>query len=76
MKSLSTKLILSAVGIALLASPAFAQRPRHHTSTRSPYYNYVAPQRNSVGVYPNPVGVSGSAESIESGAAFNLDRGE
>ena len=31
MKSLHTKLLLSALGIALLATPAFAQRPQHHT---------------------------------------------
>jgi hypothetical protein len=30
MKSLKTKLVLSALGIALLATPAFAQRPLHH----------------------------------------------
>jgi hypothetical protein len=76
MKALGTKLVFSAVGIALLASPAFAQRPRHYAAPRSPYYDYAASRANPVGVYPNPVGVSGSAESIQSGAAFDLDRGE
>jgi hypothetical protein len=33
MKSLNTKLLLSALGIALLATPAFAQRPERHTRT-------------------------------------------
>jgi hypothetical protein len=74
MKSVTTKVLLSAIGIALLASPAFAQPLRHHASPR--IYDYAAPQTNPVGVYPNPVGDSGSAESVQSGAAFHLDRGE
>jgi hypothetical protein len=32
MKSLNTKLVLSAIGIALLATPAFAQRPDRQAS--------------------------------------------
>jgi len=69
-------LILSAVGVALLASPAFAQRPPRHYASPGTTYDYAAPQMNSAGVYPNPVGDSGSAESVQSGAAFHLDRGE
>ncbi len=67
MKSFNTKLILSMVGIAMLATPAFAQRPnRHHTP--GGLYSYQTPVG---GTYPNPVVVSGSAELIQSGAAFN-----
>jgi hypothetical protein len=32
MKSLNTKLLLTALGIALLASPAAAQRPSHQST--------------------------------------------
>ena len=73
MKSLSTKLLLSAVGLALLATPAFAQRPERQHSPRA-LYNYQDPQPNTVGVYPNGTARSGSAESVDSGAAFNLQR--
>jgi hypothetical protein len=69
MKSLNTKLLLSALGIALLATPAFAQRPYRHAPTES-QYNY----QNPVGVYPNGASRSGSAESVESGAEFNVIR--
>lgn len=74
MKSLNTKLLLSALGIALLATPAFAQRPYRHESRQSQYDYYQAPQADSVGVYPNGATRSGSAESVESGAEFNLQR--
>jgi hypothetical protein len=70
MKSLNTKLILTALGIAMLATPAFAQGSYRHHAPRS-LYNYQAPVADPAGTYPNPVGVSGSAESIQSGAAFN-----
>jgi hypothetical protein len=69
MKSLNTKLLLSAIGIALLATPAFAQRPYRHAQPQS-LYNY----QNPVGVYPNGASRSGSAESVESGAEFNVQR--
>ena len=68
MKSLNTKLLLSALGIALLATPAFAQRPYRHAPAQS-LYNYQNP-----GVYPNGASRSGSAESVESGAEFNVQR--
>ena len=69
---LNTKLILSAVGIALLATPAMAQETYRHSSSRN-LYNYQA--NNPVGVYPNPIGRSGSADQVQSGAAFDTDRG-
>jgi hypothetical protein len=63
MKSFRTKLILSALGVALVASPALAQRPERHVQYPS--------QAQTQPVYPNPVARSGSAEQAESGAAFN-----
>jgi hypothetical protein len=68
MKSLTSKLLLSALGFALIATPALAQRPPRHAPL---------PQAsmNPVGTYPNPVTRSGSVQSIESGAAFNVDHG-
>jgi uncharacterized protein YdeI (BOF family) len=71
MKALNTKLVLSALGIALLATPAFAQQSQRQSSPQAPY-NYQT--GNSDG-YPNPVARSGSAEQAQSGAAFNLGRG-
>jgi hypothetical protein len=68
MKSLTSKLLLSALGIALVATPALAQRPHRHAP---PQHASLYP----VPTYPNPVTRSGSAESVESGAAFNLDNG-
>lgn len=74
MKSLTSKLLLSAVGIALLATPALAQRPYRHTWRQPQYNQYQDPQANPVGVYPNGATRSGSAESVESGAEFNVLR--
>lgn len=70
MTSLTAKLLLSAVGIALVTTPALAQRP-HRTTAQSSQARIA----NPVGTYPNPVTRSGSEESTESGAAFNLDNG-
>ena len=68
MKSLTRKLLLSALAVAVVATPALAQRPhRLAPAQRANVY--------SVPTYPNPVTRSGSAESVESGAAFNLDNG-
>lgn len=82
MTSLNARLALSAVSIALVATPAFAERPHHRPSPRA-LYDY---QRNAHGTfsfaevplgtgYPNPVTHSGSAEQDQSGAALDLDRG-
>jgi hypothetical protein len=68
---LNIKLILSAVGIALLATPALAQESYPHASSRN-LYNYQT--SGSVGVYPNGASRSGSAESVQSGAEFNTQR--
>lgn len=74
MKNLNTKLLLSALGIALLATPAFAQR-QHWQPSHHELYNYQDPANGPVGTYPNPVARSGSAADVQSGAEFNLDRG-
>jgi hypothetical protein len=85
MTSLKARLLLSAMSIALLASPAFAHRLHRRPSPHA-LYDY---QRNVIGAssfaaippggppvgYPNPVTRSGSAEQVQSGAAFDLDRG-
>ncbi len=70
MHSTKLKLTFSALGLALLATPALAQRPLH-----LPYRDSVQQQSYPGGSYPNPVTRSGSAASQESGAAFNVDRG-
>lgn len=71
MKTIGTKLLLSAVGFALLATPAFAQRPERHYPPRA-LYNYDAQQPNTVGVYPNFAARTGTADAVESGAQFNV----
>lgn len=38
MKALNTKLVLSALGVALLATPAFAQRPDRQDSQATQQY--------------------------------------
>jgi len=72
MKSLNTKLVLSAIGIALLATPAFAQRPQRQPSPRALYDYQVVPAGNPTRSYPNPVAHTGTAEQVQSGAAFDL----
>lgn len=55
MKLLNTKLILSAVGIALLATPAFAQQPPRYPSHRGrAQTQYQDPPGNSYNPYPSP----------------------
>jgi hypothetical protein len=74
MKSFHAKLALAAIGIALVATPALAQRPHHWSQNQDPQYRDQVNGFSygpNVG-YPNPVTRSGSAESRESGAEFNL----
>jgi len=73
MKSLNTKLALAAVGFALLATPAFAQRP-HHQTTHQQVEGSITAAPAVVGTYPNGALRTGSAESVESGQEFNLLR--
>jgi hypothetical protein len=58
MKSLNTKLVLSAIGIALLSSPAFAQKPtRQFSQEQSTQYQALAQP------YHNGDVVTGSASN-------------
>jgi hypothetical protein len=61
MKSLNTKLVLSALGIALLATPALAQQSHRQIQ------DSVQNAGSGFGTYPNPVTHSGSAMSREMG---------
>ncbi len=72
MKSLHTKLVLSALGIAMLATPAFAQRPHHVARQQLQAPTTTVEPGYEVGTYPNGAIRSGSAELVESGAEFNL----
>jgi len=75
MRSLDTKLVLVALGFAILATPALAQstRPRqvrqdYDVTQRAPVAQPSAPDEH----YPNGALKSGSEGSFESGAEFNL----
>ena len=73
MNSLSTKLAFSALVVAALATPAFAQG--HHYSHRQlqDYYSGNAVMQQAEPLhYPNGAARTGTAESYESGAEFNL----
>jgi hypothetical protein len=74
MKSLSTKLVLSALGVALLATPAFAAK--HHQASYQGLQNSAAgtAPTTDVGTYPNGATRTGSAYSRESGADDNVVR--
>jgi len=74
MKSLNATLLLSAVGIALLATPALAQH-RYRQDPPRQLYDYQTQTGYSGSGYPNPVARSGSAEQAQSGEAFDLGRG-
>jgi hypothetical protein len=64
MNSLTTKLAFSALIVATLATPAFAQR-LHRTPQAQDYYG------SQVEHYPNGASRTGTADSYESGAMFN-----
>jgi len=68
MKTISAKLALSALAVAMLATPALAAS-KHH-----PAAAYQGLQNSDVGTYPNGATRSGSAYSLESGAADNVIR--
>jgi hypothetical protein len=72
MKSLNMKLALSAVAIAMLATPALAARSHTQVSQRPIYDTYQGDQGAQVETYPNGAGRTGTAESVQSGAEFNL----
>jgi uncharacterized protein YdeI (BOF family) len=71
MKSINTKLALAALAIAMLATPALAQRQHHQVQSQSqPQYT----PSNDTPRYPNPVIRSGSQASVDSGAEFDESR--
>ena len=69
MNSLSTKLAFSALVIAALATPAFAQG--HHSRRVIEDYAGSAVQQADTLHYPNGGARSGTAESYQDGAMFN-----
>jgi len=66
MTSFKTKAALSVLAVALLATPALAQRQQRQTKAQDPYAS--APVEH----YPNGAPKTGSAAAQESGADFNL----
>jgi len=72
MKSFNTKLVLSVLGVALLATPAFAAK--HHPASVEGLQNSAASAPTDIGTYPNGATRSGSAYSRESGADDNVVR--
>ena len=73
MKSLNMKIVLVALGFAVLATPALApsrhRQPQHYGASQSaPVEQYPAPDEH----YPNGAVKSGSAANFDSGAEFNL----
>ncbi len=79
MKSLNIKLALSALAIALLATPAFAQRPYQRAQNEQlqsqDYVSGDAYQNAAPLHYPDfGADRTGTLASQESGAEFNLGR--
>ena len=76
MKSLNTKLVLSALGIALLATPAFAAKQKtSYQGLQNSASSYNAQNaQTDVGTYPNGALSSGSAYSRENGNQDNVIR--
>ena len=70
MKSFNTKLALTAVAIAMLATPALAARS--HARVERPVYDTTQSVQQQVGTYPNGAAKTGTAENTQDGAAFNL----
>jgi len=77
MKSLNLKLALTAIAVATLATPAFAQR-QHQRVQNDQLQDYAGSetyQSSPALHYPDfSAGRTGSLESQESGALFNLGR--
>jgi hypothetical protein len=69
MKSLTTKLGFSALIVAALATPAFAQG--HHSRRQLEDYAGAVQQAEPLN-YPNGGVRTGTAESYQDGAMFNL----
>ena len=74
MKSINTKLALSALAVAMLATPALAQGSRHVARQPQLQDSWSSSQANPAGTYPNGASRSGSVYSRESGADDNVIR--
>jgi hypothetical protein len=70
MKSLN-KFALAVIAAAVVATPALAAHARDHAYQR-PTYDMVQQPTQQVGTYPNGAARSGTADSVQSGAEFNL----
>ncbi len=66
MNSLATKLAFSALVVATLATPAFAQRLSRQQQQQQDYYN-----NSQIEHYPNGAARTGTAESYQDGSMFN-----
>jgi hypothetical protein len=66
MKSLNAKIALTALGVAIIATPALAQRLHRPTA------GYAATQSVPVEHCPNGAQKTGTAANRDSGAEFNL----
>jgi hypothetical protein len=73
MKTIGTKLALSALAIATLATPALAAGKHRQAASYQGLQNSAVGQTD-VGTYSNGATRSGSAYSLESGAADNVIR--
>ena len=71
MNSLNTKLAFSALAIAMLTTPALAARSHGRVDQR-PTYDMIQNGQQQIGSYPNGAPKTGTADSVESGAEFNL----
>ena len=78
MNSLKIKLALGAVAVAMLATPAFAQRPHQRVSnTQTQMQDYAGSDYQNAAPLHYPdfgAGRTGSLDSQESGAQFDLGR--
>jgi len=75
MKTIGTKLALSALAVAMLATPALAAGKHHPAASYQGLQNSaVGSWQTNVGTYPNGGTRSGGTYSLESGAADNVLR--
>ena len=74
MKSLNMKLALSAVAIAMLATPALAKTHQQASTRQLQDYAGTAAVQPEQFQYPNGAAKTGTAEAEQSGADFNLMR--
>ncbi len=84
MSSMNMKFALVAVAAAMLATPALAQRPQrqtwnHHKGQLQDYVGSAVMPNDPAIIpndpslhYPNGTAPSGTAQSVQSGAEFNL----